>query len=202
MKRYAAPTVKLTGIRAQLNATTNYVLTRMQDGVPEIQAIAEAQASGLCRNTPQLELDGWDGSIQSAILANVLMREIQVEHVFREKFQQRAPEIIKRTTKNIHKVRQIVNIENLPGEIKASVRLQVISADDPFYHLNADDCAITLKTETMGDLTLTLKTPGKEEIAAALLADLYDIYYRGDPAEDPELFELDRDELMLENLGK
>ncbi|KAA3619914.1 MAG: hypothetical protein DWQ05_04095 [Calditrichaeota bacterium] len=199
LKRYASPTAQFSSIRAQLNSTTNYVLTRMQEGVPEMQAVAEAQAAGMCEYSPHLDLDGWDGAIQSAILANVLMQKLEVEAVFRDKFQSRAGEIIKRTQRSANKVRQIVHIENANNEVKASVRLQVISEGDPFFHLQASDYAITLESDTMGELTLTTKSPTKQNTASALLADLCDIYYRGiKQQKDPELFDLDFDSPAME----
>ena len=63
LQRNTAPTATFLRLRAQLNATTNYVLTRMQEGLPEMQAVAEAQAAGLCEYRPLLVLDGRDGAI-------------------------------------------------------------------------------------------------------------------------------------------
>ncbi len=179
VQRHAAPTARFLRIRAQLNTTTNYVLARMLEGLPEMQAVAEAQAAGLCEYSPILDLDGRDGAIQCAILANVFMQALTVDEVFRDKFQLRAGEMIKRNLRTTNKVRQIVYIENLEAQVRASVRLQVIGGADQFFHLQADDYAITLESDTCGEITLTAKAPTVHNCAAALLADLCDVYTNG-----------------------
>ena len=119
------------------------------------------------------------------------MGDLPVAAVVRDNFQ-RAGEIVKRVLRGSGKVRQIVNIENLEARVRASVRLQVISEEDPFYHLHAGDYAITLESDIGGETTIALRSPTIRHSAAALLADLCDVYRNGIRMQQaPELFEDD-----------
>jgi homoserine dehydrogenase len=73
-------------VRAIINGTTNYVLTRMaQDGVDFGPALAEAQALGYAESDPTNDVEGIDASYKLAILASLAFRtQVSPESVHRE----------------------------------------------------------------------------------------------------------------------
>jgi homoserine dehydrogenase len=63
----AARILRVEGI---FNATTNYILTRMEAGLPFEQALTEAQKAGAAEADPTLDIDGWDAANKLVIVAN------------------------------------------------------------------------------------------------------------------------------------
>ena len=55
-----------------LNGTTNYIITRMEDGVWYAAALAEAQERGYAEADPTGDVEGRDAAAKLAILAQVL----------------------------------------------------------------------------------------------------------------------------------
>ena len=65
---------KIVGIRGVLNATSNFILTKMQDeGSDYGAALAEARKLGLAEADPSLDVDGFDAAAKLVILADHLM---------------------------------------------------------------------------------------------------------------------------------
>jgi len=73
-------------VRAIINGTTNYILTRMaQDGVDFAPALAEAQALGYAESDPTNDVEGIDSSYKLAILASLAFRtQVPPDAVYRE----------------------------------------------------------------------------------------------------------------------
>jgi len=59
-------------LRGVLNATANFILTRMADGVDYEQALAEAQRTGLAERDPSDDVDGNDAVAKVMILAGLV----------------------------------------------------------------------------------------------------------------------------------
>jgi homoserine dehydrogenase len=60
-------------IRGILNSTTNYILTRMEEGTSFEDAVRGAQQIGIAESDPSTDLEGWDAAVKIVVLANVLM---------------------------------------------------------------------------------------------------------------------------------
>ncbi len=195
--RYALPLTRIQRIRGLLNSTSNYVLSRMAAGVPQMRAVAEARAAGIAEADFQLDLDGWDSAMKCMVLANVLWQPIELENITRDTFDQRAHEIIARAATTGGKPQQVATLTRADsGEIHAAVRLQVTPPDDPLYCLGGYDLGVILETDTMGSLLMVEKSPGLRQTAFGVLADLVDIYYRGiAPRRQPSLFDVDAEPL-------
>jgi homoserine dehydrogenase len=71
--REALPAAQVKGFRAILNSTTNYLLTRIEEGMDFEEAVQAAQTVGIAETDPMADVDGWDATLKTAILVNVLM---------------------------------------------------------------------------------------------------------------------------------
>ncbi len=75
------------GIEGILNGTTNFILTRMGEGMDSEQALREAQDKGIAEPDPTLDIDGWDTACKLLLICNAVMRtdfslgEVQVEGI-------------------------------------------------------------------------------------------------------------------------
>lgn len=56
-----------------LNSTTNYILSRMRQGMALAEALAEAQRRGIAEADPRLDLEGWDAAAKLVIIANAVL---------------------------------------------------------------------------------------------------------------------------------
>src|SRR5690606_17254045 len=54
--------LEINKIRGILNSTTNYMLTRMEEGASFDVALKEMQEAGLAEANPSNDVDGWDSS--------------------------------------------------------------------------------------------------------------------------------------------
>jgi homoserine dehydrogenase len=59
-------------IRASLNGTTNYVMSRLRGGLTLEEAIDEAVARGMCEPNPVDDISGRDAAMKLVLLANLL----------------------------------------------------------------------------------------------------------------------------------
>jgi len=163
--------VRIAGI---LNGTTNFVLTRMAEGLEFEEALAEAQKLGYAEADPSYDVRGIDTGIKLAILANWAMgAKLSVSDV-----QVRGIDGIRRA--DVEKAaaggKAIKLLARYDG-VRASVGPELIPQLDALNvpgRLNA----VTYTTEHLGALTLTGPGSGGRETAAAVLRDLIDIHIR------------------------
>jgi len=71
--REAFPLAEISSFKGIFNATTNVILSRMENGETYEQALAFAQSVGLAETDPANDVDGWDAAIKVAALVTVLM---------------------------------------------------------------------------------------------------------------------------------
>ena len=72
------------GLRGLLNATANFILTRMAEGRSYDEALAEAQAAGLAERDPAADVEGHDSVAKVMILsALVFRRQLRLDEVGR-----------------------------------------------------------------------------------------------------------------------
>lgn len=64
---------RIIEVRGILNATTNFVLARMEQGASLEEALEEGGCQGFVEADPSLDLDGWDPATKLSVLMNVLM---------------------------------------------------------------------------------------------------------------------------------
>ena len=64
---------QITGVSGVLNSTTNFVLSRLEQGESLKEAVKIAQKEGFAEADPLHDLEGWDAAAKIAVLANALM---------------------------------------------------------------------------------------------------------------------------------
>ncbi|NLK18572.1 MAG: homoserine dehydrogenase, partial [Synergistaceae bacterium] len=63
----------ISQVQGIVNGTTNYILTRMEEGCEYEEALAEAQEKGYAEADPSGDVDGWDAAVKAQILASVVL---------------------------------------------------------------------------------------------------------------------------------
>lgn len=162
---------KVVRVEGILNGTTNYILTRMEDGLRFEEALAEAQEKGYAERDPTLDISGMDTACKLVILANevlgkkVTLRDVKVEGITAIK-----PEDVK-MARIAGKVLRLIGVAEESGVF---VKPLAIDQSDPLavkYNYNA----VALTLENSGRHTITGKGAGGRETATAIIRDLISI---------------------------
>ncbi len=169
----------IEGIQGILNGTSNYILTKMAEGLSYRQALQEAQGWGIAEPDPSDDVGGWDSAAKLLLIANACLD----------------------TDFGLSDVR-VSGITGLPADYAAkaaaagkSVKLlasafpkksgrgwglevgpSLLDDSHPLFHVNGTEKGITFITDTMGSVTLTGGRSNPRGAAATLLKDLINIY--------------------------
>jgi homoserine dehydrogenase len=178
MAEASLPATTIFGFTGLLNATSNYVLSRMAAGDSLEDAIAGAQAVGIAEADPSNDLEGWDASVKATVLANVLMgADLRPGDISREGLGAAAMKSAQAELPADHALKQLVEAERADdtGSVRVRVRLVALPAENVFAHIGVGETAVRLHTDTMRDLTIIEGDGDPGQTAFGLLADLVNI---------------------------
>lgn len=143
---------KIHGI---LNATTNYILKEMGNGVPYDEIMRAGREQGFLEADPSMDTEGWDAAAKLTVLMNVLMDAgLTPDKVDRTGITGVTMEDIESAKSRGKVIKLLCKGEKAAdGTIKASVKPTEIPADDVFA---GEDlvAVVSLNTDLMGKLTL------------------------------------------------
>jgi len=165
-----------TQIRGILNGTTNYLLSRMEEGLSYDEALREAQRLGYAETDPKNDVEGFDTLAKVVILANSLMganlRVADVSCSGISGFEAQAVQEAAR--ENVH-WKLIGEITHSSEGLIAHVSPETVPVTDPLYSIAGATNAITFSTDLLEDVTIVGPGAGKTETGFALLADLLEV---------------------------
>jgi homoserine dehydrogenase len=166
----------ISEVRGIFNGTTNYILTKMEEGATFTDALAEAQRLGYAEADPSGDVDGHDAAAKVVILANTLMRaSLKLQQVTTTGIGQLTAENIAEAKAQGKCWKLIGRVQRTNGEIIASVTPEMISITDPLAQVKNATNAITYQTDLLGPITLIGAGAGGKETAAGILADIITI---------------------------
>jgi len=162
----------ITQIKAILNGTSNYILSRMTtEGIPFDIALKEAQELGYAEADPSLDIDGWDAAGKLVILANELLgwsksiKDVQVRGIT-----DITPQAIELAKSDGYVIKHLAIAEN----DYLIVEPRLIERDSPL-NISGTLNVIELMTDYAGPIVLMGRGAGGFEAASAILNDLIDI---------------------------
>jgi homoserine dehydrogenase len=162
----------ITHIKAILNGTCNYILSRMTaEGIPFDIALKEAQELGIAEANPSLDIDGWDAAGKLVILANELLGwSKSIKDVNVRGITSITPQAIELAKSDGYVIKHLAIAENY----NLLVEPRLIERDSPL-NISGTLNVIELKTDYAGPIILMGRGAGGFEAAAAILNDLIDI---------------------------
>jgi homoserine dehydrogenase len=173
MAEAALPATTIGGFRGLLNSTSNYVLSRMAQSETLEEAVSGAQKLGIAEANPANDLDGWDASVKATVLANVLMgSDIRPGDVRRDGLGADAMRAAQAALLPGQTLKQVAEAERVGESVSVRVRLVALPPGDALAHLSGMEAALTLHTDTMGDLTIIEGEGGPRQRAHGVMADL------------------------------
>jgi homoserine dehydrogenase len=179
--REAFPLADLESFKGILNATTNIILSRMENGESYQDAVKYCQSIGVAETDPTNDVDGWDAAIKVCALVTVLwdtpitpqeINPIGIRGITSEMIQ---------TAKSEHKRYKLVcSAEKVDGKISASVSPQLVDSTSPLYGMMNSSTGVTFRTDVILDYSITLSEKpgmlgGPVETAYGLFADFVNI---------------------------
>lgn len=178
--RHGLPGAVIQGFSGILNSTTNLILTRMESGETQEDAIAFAQSIGIAETDPSGDVDGWDAAVKVAALATVLMDiPLLPEQVDRTGIRGLTPDLIQDAAadgKRWKLVCEAARDPDSPRGLIAAVRPLMIDQDSNLYHISGTSSILEITSDVLGKLTVIEDNPSPRTTAYGLLADLLNAF--------------------------
>lgn len=154
-----------------LNGTTNYILSKMYEGLNFSQALRDASEKGYAEKDPTLDIDGYDAVAKLVIASNFVMNlKSTINDVRRTGIRDvQASEVVNERKKG----NAIKLIGSCDGK-KLIVEPKPVSRKDPIC-VDGILNAITFTCQHSGQQTIIGKGAGGMETASSILRDLIDI---------------------------
>lgn len=156
---------------AIVNATSNFVLDAMAAGSSPAAAVAEAQRLGIAEADPSADLEGWDGALKAAILAQLLLeRDVTAGEVDQVGLNAVSPGELAAAAAAGERVRMVARGDRHGGPVR--VAPERVPAASLFGRTGGFSMALAVETQYGGRLEIALVDPHVEQTAYAILMDL------------------------------
>lgn len=156
-----------------VNGTTNYILTRMADGMTYDEALKEAKEKGFAEQDPKADVDGIDAANKLTILM-ALMFDTYVKPMDIPRCGIRHLTQLDMAEASIKKkkIKLIAHAWYKDGKLKYSVKPEGIELDHPLATVNDENNAIFIKGDMVGETMLYGKGAGAYPTGSAVVGDL------------------------------
>lgn len=156
-----------------LNSTTNYILTRMEEGQNLENAVKEAQEIGVAEADPGHDLEAWDPAAKISVLANALMdASITPFDVERKGITSLSMDDVKKAADSGKRLKLICRAWREEEEVKASVKIEGVPAAHHYNSVTGGGAVIRIETDLMGPILITQENPSLYDTAYGVLSDL------------------------------
>lgn len=175
--RETFPLAELSSFKGILNATTNVILSRMENGESYEDALKYCQSIGVAETDPTNDVDGWDAAIKVAALVTVLMdKPLTPEQVNPTGIRGITPELISRAKAEGKRYKLVCSAEKDGDKLKASVAPELVDSSSPLYGMMNSSTGATFRTDVLPDYSITITeregmSGGPVETAYGLFAD-------------------------------
>lgn len=169
---------KINKIKAILNGTTNYILTKMDVKSASYEdVLKEAQELGYAETDPTGDVEGFDAAYKITTLATIAFRKrIKFENVYREGITKIRPQDMKAANEMGYKIKLIASAE-IDEEGNADVRVHpmLVPKSKTLAHIDYVTNAVTLIGHPVGEITLSGPGAGEFPTASSVVGDILTI---------------------------
>jgi homoserine dehydrogenase len=165
------------GLRGLLNATANFILTRMAAGESYADALAEAQRAGLAERDPAADVEGHDTVAKLMILsALVFGRQLRPEQVARRGIADVARSEIDSAASGGGRLKHVATLEfsepDGAGAVTARVEPELVRPDDPLASVDGTGNAVVCRARPIGEVAIAGPGAGPELAGQGVFSDL------------------------------
>ena len=162
---------RIVSFKGILNGTTNFILSKMEEGLTFKNALKDAQIKGYAETVPSLDIDGFDAAAKLVIMANWLMgMKVALEDVNRNGITKVKTQEVTKALKKGNAIKLIASCENK----RLVVKPMEVSKLDPIC-VNGTLNSVTFSLEYAGNQTIIGRGAGGIETASAVLRDMIEI---------------------------
>ncbi len=163
----------ILSVQGIVNGTTNFILTRMEEGADYDAALAEAQELGYAETDPTADVEGWDAAVKAQVMANVFLgQSFAVNDVERTGISRLTSADIAAAKARGCRLKLIAKVERVQGAVRAVVAPMELPLSHPLAGVSGAVNALTYQTDHLGEVTIVGPGAGRIETGQALLADL------------------------------
>lgn len=175
--REAMPLAELMSFKGIINATTNLILSRMEDGESFDDAVKYCQSIGIAETDPSGDVDGWDAAIKVSALATVLMdSSLKPQDVERKGIREITAEMVNQAKSEKKRWKLVASAERVGSQVKGRVSPELVDSSSPLYGMMGSASGLTFSTDVLPNYSVIVSERegmkgGPEETAYGLFAD-------------------------------
>ena len=152
-------------IKAVLNATTTFILTRMEQGVDFERALKQAQELGIAERDPSGDVMGIDAGYKATILHCVAFKPITFDRISVKGIVEVTVDEVKRALAKGRKIRLVATVE----EGKVTVAPEEVTGP---LAVSTNENVALIESDLLGGLLLKGAGAGLKETASGVVSDL------------------------------
>jgi homoserine dehydrogenase len=164
-------------LRGLLNATANFILSRMNEGRPYEDALAEAQAAGLAERDPAADVEGHDTVAKVMILSGLVFgRQLRREQVACSGIVEISRPEFDRAASSGARLKHVATLDfSEPGgvgDVRARVAPELVGPEDPLANVEGTTNAVVCRASPIGEVTIAGPGAGPQLAGQGVLSDL------------------------------
>jgi homoserine dehydrogenase len=164
-------------LRGLLNASANFILSRMAEGAPYEDALAEAQRAGFAERDPAADVEGYDAVAKVMILsALVFDRQLRREQVACRGISHIARAEIEQAASSGSRLKHVATLDfsgpDGAGTVTARVEPELVRRDDPLANIEGTTNAVVCRADPVGEVTIIGPGAGPQLAGQGVFSDL------------------------------
>jgi homoserine dehydrogenase len=167
---------EISSVRAIINGTTNYILTRMsRDGLDFDDALAQAQDLGYAEADPTNDIDGHDAAYKVAILASLAFRTpVRIEDVHREGIRGLAARDFRYARELGYAIKLLAVARREDSSVQVRVHATLVPEDELLAKVDGALNAVEIEGDLTGKVLFQGAGAGSLPTSSAIMADVLD----------------------------
>lgn len=169
---------RVRALRAIINGTTNYILTRMAvEGMAFDEALSDAQARGYAEADPGNDINGTDAAYKLAVLATLAYGSpVPPESIYCEGIGNLAPRDFRYAHDLGYAIKLLAIAKDIDdGELDVRVHPAFIASDTQLAKVDGVYNAVQFDSDSAGELLLYGRGAGSGPTTSAVLSDLLEV---------------------------
>lgn len=161
-------------IKAIINGTTNYILTRMtEENADYAEVLKDAQALGYAEANPVADVEGYDSSYKLSILSSLAFnKRLPVDLIYREGITKITAEDIAIGKELGYIVKLLAIAKQKNGKIEARVHPVFLPKSHPLASVSNSFNAVFVVGDAVGDIMIYGRGAGDLPTGSAIVSDI------------------------------
>ncbi len=166
----------ISRVQGIVNGTTNYILTKMEEGMAYDTALAEAQRLGYAETDPTGDVEGFDAAVKVCIMAGEFFgAHLAIGDVDRTGITKITTADIERAKSGGKRIKLIAGVDRTGTGVSGYVRPTEVDAAHPLAGVSGVTNAVSITTDNLGEITIIGPGAGARETAQGILSDMLEI---------------------------